>query len=101
MPFENLNEIVDHPVTRFISVQFAYSLFKEHEDSIVDGCKLVEADKPDFGSFIVDPSINLPKMCQRMKVFFDYWLPKWTGLYSKTPDPEQFTKCLFDNNCLV
>ncbi|XP_015599938.1 separin [Cephus cinctus] len=98
--FESMDILKDHPVTRFPSFHISYALFKEHESSIIKGCKIIKSNN-DVGSFIVNPSNNLPKMEQRMKLFIDYWLPGWKGLYGEKPDEETFENALVNHDILM
>lgn len=92
--------IKSHPVTRFQSLHIAYALFKEHEDTIVDGCKIIEAKK-DMGICIVNPSGNLLKMEKRMKLFINFWLPQWKSCYNTEPSEEVFEDALVNHDILM
>lgn len=100
IPFEVMNILQRHPVTRFPSVHMAYALFKEHEDTIENGCKVIEIGKNN-GSFIVNPSGDLPSLEKRMKVFIDYWLPHWKGSYNIEPDEKSFESALTNFDILM
>lgn len=100
IPFEVMDILQNHPVTRFPSLHMAYALFKEHEDSIENGCKVIEIGKNN-GNFIVNPSGNLPELEKRMKLFIDYWLPHWTGSYSFQPDAKSFECALTNYDILM
>ena len=94
-------QVLKHqPVTRFPSIHVMYALYMEHRDSIVDGCKVVELSN-NVGSFIVNPSCDLLKMERRLKVFIDYWLSSWKGLYGKEPDEKRFESALVDYDILM
>lgn len=88
------------PVTRFPCLHVAKALFNEHKDKIVKGYKIIDA-KDDLGTFIVNPSMDLPKMEMRIKAFLGYWLPEWKGQYSTKLDPEYFKKCLTQNDVVM
>lgn len=84
--------IQDHPVSRMPSFHFTYALFKEHENSIVNGVKT--NINPKNGSYIVNPNNDLKQMELRLKSFFDYWAPEWKGVVGKCPTSEEFAQCL-------
>lgn len=92
--------IKSHPVTRFPSLHVAYALFKEHEDTIVEGCKIIKT-KEDMGICIVNPSGDLEKMEKRMKLFIDFWLPQWKSSYSEEPSAEVFEDALVNHDVLM
>lgn len=98
--FEAMEIIKSHPVTRFPSLHVAYALFKEHEDTIVDGCKIINA-KEDMGICIVNPSGNLHKMEKRMKLFINFWLPQWKNCYNAEPNDEIFEDALTNHDILM
>lgn len=100
VPFETMDVLMQHPVTRFPSFHVAYAMFKEHQDTIVKGCKIVKNTK-EFGTFIVNPARNLDKMEKRMKLFFDYWLPHWEGNYGTVPDKTIFENILVNKDVLM
>ncbi|KYN09010.1 PREDICTED: separin [Trachymyrmex cornetzi] len=98
--FEAMEIVKDHPITRFPSLHVAYALFKEHEDTILDGCKLIKA-KEDMGICVVNPSGDLDKMEKRMKLFMDFWLPKWKSCYNARPSEEMFEDALINHDILM
>lgn len=98
--FEMMEILQNHPVTRFPSLHMAYALYKEHEDTIENGCKVIELKK-NTGSFIVNPSNNLPDLEKRMRLFNDYWLPHWTGTYNVYPDEKTFESALTNYDILM
>ncbi|XP_063977842.1 uncharacterized protein LOC135162857 isoform X2 [Diachasmimorpha longicaudata] len=95
LPLEAMEILQDHPVTRFPSFHVAYAMFKEHEDSIVKGCKVITINEAS-GMSIVNPSANLPKMEKRLKIFMDYWLPKWKAIYNALPEEEGLANAFVD-----
>ena len=95
-----MDVLKSHPATRFPSFHIAYAMFKSHEDTIENGCKIIK-EHDDVGSFIVNPAGNLDKMEKRIKVFIDYWLPKWKGKYRLKPDESSFQKALVDHDILL
>lgn len=92
--------LTNHPVTRFPSFHVAYAMFKEHKDSIIEGCKIVKMSD-EVGAFIVNPGGDLTRTEQRMKSFIDYWLPKWKGTYQTKPDVTSFGQALVDHDILM
>ncbi|KAG8036480.1 hypothetical protein G9C98_003802 [Cotesia typhae] len=100
LPIEAMNLLKKQPVTRFSCVHLVYAMFKEHEDTIEEGCKVIEYKK-ELGTFIVNPESNLPTMETRLKVFIKYWLSDWKGIYNKTPDQTEFSKALTDYDVLM
>ncbi|KAL6436522.1 hypothetical protein ACFW04_004774 [Cataglyphis niger] len=97
--FEAMEIIKNHPVTRFPSLHVAYALFKEHEDTIIEGCKIIKA-KEDMGICMVNPSGNLNKMEKRIKLFMDFWLPEWKT-YNTEPSEEIFEDALINHDILM
>ncbi|XP_011692442.1 PREDICTED: separin isoform X3 [Wasmannia auropunctata] len=100
MGFEAMEVIKNHPVTRFPSLHVAYALFKEHEDTIVEGCKLVKG-REDMGICLVNPSGDLEKMEKRMKLFMDFWLPQWKSCYNMQLKEEIFQDALINHDILM
>lgn len=97
--FEAMEIIKNHPVTRFPSLHVAYALFKEHEDTIVEGCKIIKAKK-DMGICMINPSGDLNKMEKRIKLFMDFWLPQWKT-YNTEPSEEIFEDALINHDILM
>ncbi|XP_043273474.1 separin [Venturia canescens] len=100
VPFETMDVLVHHPVTRFPSFHIAYAMFKEHEDTIVKGCKIVKNNK-ELGTFIVNPARNLERLEKRMKLFINYWLPNWKGKYGMEPEENIFENILVNKDVLM
>ncbi|XP_012280741.1 separin isoform X2 [Orussus abietinus] len=100
IPFEAMEILKNHPVTRFPSLHIARALFKEHRNYIENGCRVVK-NLGDIGTCIVNPSGNLMNMEKRMKVFMKYWLPRWTGLYNEEPQEDFFEKALTNHDVLM
>jgi len=98
--FEAMEIIKNHPITRFPSLHVAYASFKEHEDTIVEGCKVIKA-KENMGICIVNPSGDLDKMEKRMKLFMDFWLPQWKSCYNVQPSEEMFEDALINHDILM
>lgn len=80
------------PVSRVPSLHFVYSLFKEHENDIVDGHKIVTDYNK--GSYVINPGKDLVLMEIRMLAFIDYWLPNWIGTAGYPPEKNDFLETL-------
>lgn len=91
-----LDILQEHPVSRMPSLHFTYALFKEHENSIVDGVKInIDSKK---GKYIINPSLDLKRMETRLHSFFKYWTPNWSGLVGVTPTSEEFEEMLVNSD---
>ncbi|KAJ8957970.1 hypothetical protein NQ318_001971 [Aromia moschata] len=91
-PWEMMDILQNEPISRVPSFHFIYSLFKEHEKTIVDGHKIVS--EFERGAYIVNPDMDLKNMEVRMMNFFNYWTPKWTGTSGSQPGGETFFELL-------
>ncbi|KAJ8912438.1 hypothetical protein NQ315_006105 [Exocentrus adspersus] len=91
-PWEMIDILQDEPVSRVPSLQFIYTLFKEHEKDIVNGHKIVL--NYDKGAYIVNPDTDLKNMEIRMMNFFNYWTPNWIGTSGYQPDSDEFFELL-------
>ncbi|CAL7940926.1 unnamed protein product [Xylocopa violacea] len=100
IPFESMEILKCHPVTRFPSLHITYALFKEHENTMENGCKIIRV-KNDMGMCIVNPSGDLPKMEKRMRLFIEYWLPHWRSCYNIEPQEELFEDALINRDILM
>ncbi|KAI4482686.1 hypothetical protein M0804_008539 [Polistes exclamans] len=100
LPFESLEILKNNPVTRFSSIYVAYTLFKQHENTMKDGCKIVKM-KENLGTCIVNPSGDLLKMEKRLELFINYWLTNWKSLYNKKPGEEMFEDALVNYDILM
>lgn len=100
IPFESMEILKSHPATRFPSLHVAYALFKEHESTIVNGCKVIKRTSG-MGTCIVNPAGNLAKMEKRMRLFIEYWLPDWKALYHEEPKEEVFEDALVSHDILM
>lgn len=98
--FEAMEIIKNHPVTRLPSLHVAHALFKEHEDTIVDGCKVIKA-KTEMGICMVNPSGDLYNMEKRMNLFINFWLPEWKSYYNTEPSEEMFKDALTNHDILM
>lgn len=100
IPFESMEILSYQPVTRFPSMHIAYALFKEHESTMENGCKVIKV-KDDMGTWIINPSGNLDKMGKRMSLFAKYWLPKWKGFCNVNPNGQVFEDALINRDILM
>ncbi|KAK9297376.1 hypothetical protein QLX08_008938 [Tetragonisca angustula] len=100
VPFESMEILKCHPATRFPSLHIAYALFKEHENTIENGCKIIYV-KNDMGTCIVNPSGNLIKMEKRMRLFIEHWLPNWKSWYNVEPQEGIFEDALVNRDILM
>ncbi|KAF7393198.1 hypothetical protein HZH66_009031 [Vespula vulgaris] len=100
LPFESIEILKNNPVTRFSSIYVAYALFKQHENTIKDGCKIIKA-KDNLGTCIVNPSGDLYKMEKRLELFINYWLTNWKSLYNTKPEEGIFEDALVNYDILM
>lgn len=91
-----LNILLEHPVSRMPSLHFTYALYKEHENSIINGIKT--GVDPKKGTYIINPDLSLQKMQIRLSNFYNYWKPEWQGLVGETPSGENFKELLTKAN---
>lgn len=97
--FEAMEIIKNHPVTRFPSLHVAYALFKEHKDTIIEGCKIIKTTE-DMGICMINSSGDLSKMEKRIKLFMDFWLPQWK-LHNMELSEEIFEEALINHDVLM
>ncbi|XP_025833469.1 separin [Agrilus planipennis] len=99
-PWEMLDIIQEHSVSRMPSFHFTYGLFKEHEDSIINGFKRnISCDK---GTYVINPGLDLKKMEVRLTNYFKYWTPQWkTGIVGRAPSATEFEELLTSNDIFV
>lgn len=91
-----IDVLYEEPVSRSPSIHFIYCLFKEHENDIVDGHKILT--NPDKGTYIVNPDQNLENMEIRMMTFFNYWTPDWSGTSGYRPEKDEFLEHLVSSD---
>ncbi|XP_023026934.2 extra spindle pole bodies like 1, separase [Leptinotarsa decemlineata] len=91
-PWEMIDVLQDESVSRLPSLHFVYCLFKEHQNDIVDGHKVITSY--DKGTYIVNPDMDLQSMETRMMNFFNYWTPGWTGTSGYQPSKDEFFELL-------
>jgi len=97
--FEAMEIIKNHPVTRFPSLHVAYALFKEHKETIIEGCKIIKTTE-DMGICMINSSGDLSKMEKRIKLFMDFWLPQWK-LHNTELSEEIFEEALINHDVLM
>ncbi|CAG9559334.1 unnamed protein product [Danaus chrysippus] len=90
-PWETLPILNQHPVTRIENIHFLYSLYKTHENKIINGYYTTSTN---VGRYIINPEKNLERMELRMKSFVKYWCKSWTGHAGEKPTAEEYLKCL-------
>lgn len=83
-----IDVLEEQPACRLPSLHFLYCLFKEHENEIVDGYKIIT--DYENGGYVVNPNLDLKKMETRMMSFFNYWTPKWIGSAGYSPTKDHF-----------
>lgn len=93
-----IDVLADHPISRIPSLHFAYALYKEHEQTIVDGHKQVSST---VGNYIINPGLDLKKMEIRLKHFFEFWIPQWKGMVGQTPTSDEFSELLTSGDIFV
>ncbi|XP_044265442.1 separin isoform X2 [Tribolium madens] len=91
-PWEMMEILSETSVSRLPSLYLAYALYKEHKDTIKDGFKIVK--KPQSGTYLINPDLDLVNMQNRIESFCNYWLPTWEGIIGARPTNEQFEKLL-------
>ncbi|KAK9875303.1 hypothetical protein WA026_007700 [Henosepilachna vigintioctopunctata] len=91
-PWEMISTLTGHPSTRMPSLHLLYAIFKAHQDTIKEGYKIISNQKN--GKFILNPGLDLNLMETRLKNFFDYWLPDWTGIAGRAPTAVEFRNLL-------
>lgn len=94
MPWELIDVLENHPVTRMPSLHFTYALFKEHESTIENGLKIIS--DPHNSAYVLNPTMDLKQMELRMNSFFQNYFIEWRSLVGEKPTPEQFAEFLTD-----
>lgn len=91
-PWESMDILSNQSISRLPSLHFAYILFKVYQDSIKNGFHMVENYKN--GKYIINPDLDLKSMEARLKEFFKYWLPEWSGVIGEKPEKNIFKDLL-------
>nr|XP_034827801.1 separin [Maniola hyperantus] len=97
-PWETLPILAQQPVSRIENVHFLYSLYKEHQDRIVDGYFAAECN---VGRYVVNPEKDLERMELRMSSFLKYWCESWRGHIGEPPTPEEFLDYLSNSDIFL
>lgn len=102
IPFETISILKNQPVCRISCFSFLYTLFKIHQDSIKNGCRVIEFDVSEtIGSCIINPAGDLINTEKRMKVYNDYFMANWHGIYGRKPETDYFKNALLNYNILM
>lgn len=97
MPFEMIN--TQQEFTRICSFSGLKQLHEHHSNSIDNNGYLMT---PTVNcQAIVNPDKTLTNMEDRMRNFFNYWLPSWKVMYNQMPSKEQFHDILSQSDILV
>ena len=96
MPFEMLN--TQQEFTRVCSFGNLKRLFEHYSDSIENGYIVTPTANCQA---IVNPDGTLKTMEERMKNFFNYWLPSWKVSSNQKPSKEEFHEILSQTDVLV
>jgi separase len=86
MPFEMINP--QQEFTRICSFSGLKQLLEHHCNSIDNNGYLMTPTAN--CQAIVNPDQSLTKMEDRLRNFFNYWLPSWKVMYNQMPSKEQF-----------
>lgn len=97
MPFEMINP--QQEFTRVCSFSGLRQLFERHNSSM-DGNGYIMTPIGNCQG-IVNPEKNLDKMEERMKNFYNYWLPSWKISYGQMPSKESFHDILSQSDVFV
>lgn len=91
MPFEMVN--TQQEFTRICSFANLKRLWEHHHTSFDNSGHVLASTKNCQG--VVNPDKNLQSMEDRMKKFFNYWLPLWKVHYSSKPEAfhEMLSQC--------
>ncbi|XP_031640828.1 separin [Contarinia nasturtii] len=86
--------------TRMHSIYFLFDLYERYKDQINDGYLKIDVKN---GLAMINPNDDekLAHMCERMSSYYKDFLPKWKRIEKEVPSPEQFTKCLTENDVFV
>ncbi|CRK94179.1 CLUMA_CG007695, isoform A [Clunio marinus] len=96
LPFEMLN--TQQEFTRVCSFANLKRLFERHSENMENGyivCPTLNCQS------IINPDGSLVAMENRMKSFFNYWLPKWKFTFNQKPSKEEFYEKLSQSDILV
>lgn len=96
LPFEMVN--TQQEFTRVCSFANLKRLFERYCGSMENGyllCPTVNCQA------IVNSDGSLPSMEERMRNFFNYWLPSWKVTYNEKPSKDEFYETLSQTDAIV
>lgn len=96
LPFEMIN--TQQEFTRMCSFANLKRLFERYRDSMDNGYILCPTSNCQA---IINPDGTLLTMEDRMKNFFNYWLPTWKITANKKPSKDEFCEILSQTDALV
>lgn len=96
MPFEMLN--TQQEFTRVCSFDNLKKLYERHCGSMENG---YIQSATDSSYAVVNPDGSLIMMAERMKNFFNYWLPSWKLLINTKPIKDEFYEILAQHDVFV
>ena len=78
---------------RISSFSLLYKLFEEYREDIKEGYLNWDVEKGG-GSVVINPDGTLPKMENRLKLFYENWLPSWKFLVNKSPTNNEYKELI-------
>ncbi|XP_055841810.1 separin homolog sep-1 isoform X2 [Episyrphus balteatus] len=103
-----LDERIDHfywevlnpwqELCRISSFHILVGLYERYKSKIKKGYLMADVEN---GRCVINPDSNLPNMEERMKNFFNYWLPNWKCTYNIVPKMEDYRKLFDEADCYV
>lgn len=98
IPFESLETLKSHPVTRMPSLHFVHGLYLVHEDSIENGVKLLDSK---LGFYVINPSQDLNAMEERMTNFLLPRVPFWKGVVGERLPTDEWCEALKEHDLFI
>ncbi|KAK7575673.1 hypothetical protein V9T40_011959 [Parthenolecanium corni] len=99
VPWEACPVLKHHPVSRLPSIHYVHAIFKHHEDTIVNGNKILST--PLSGFYIINPDLTLQNTEKRIVQFLNMRSSNWEGLIGKSPSPTEFQNVLTSKDLLL
>ncbi|XP_049859759.1 separin [Schistocerca gregaria] len=99
-PWEMLNGLAEHPVSRISSIPLLHALYHEHKSKIKNGC-VEYVFKPENGFYLLNPERNLNAMQDRMVPFLDSCLVGWPNMVGKCPSEDQLVDVLTKKDIFI